>query len=247
VSLFKRNILLTGVFCLVLHPLIAGEKSVKFGIGYKAYELNKNEKIIHSGRYFHGGYSYQFGNKFRNKVQFQISNSNREITLEFPYVSAATAANIYYDLNYRIITSKHSEHYIGAYLGDDFNLNFFPQVDHKNFVWENQTMIGISSMNNINFNKSNRIDFNFHIPIYSNIVFNKMDRFDGKVPKDLPAKHFMGFRKQLLNSNWELGYVFNKYGILFGIYYQGEYNYTSNTLNEGSSSSAHSASLRIIY
>jgi hypothetical protein len=247
VGLFRRNILLAGIFCLVSTYSKAGEKSVKFGIGYKDYALNENDKLIHSGRYFHGGYSYQFGNEFRNKVQFQISNSNRELTLDFPYVSAATAGNIYYDFNYRVITCKNSEHYIGGYLGNDYNLNFFPKIDSKNFYWENQTMIGLSSMNNINFKKSNRLDFNIHLPMYSTIIFNRMGRFDGEVPKDLPASHFSGFRDRLLNYNWELGYVFTKYGFTFGFYYQREYNFTSGTLNGGSESSAHSISLRIIY
>lgn len=245
--LFRRNILLAGFLCLLSTSSKAGEKSVKFGIGYKSFKLNEKDKLIHTGRYFHGGFSYQFGNKFRNKIQFQISNSNRELVLDFPYVSAATAGNIYYDFNYRIITSKYSEHYVGGYLGNDFNLNFFPKMDSENFHWENQTMIGISSMNNINFKKSNRIDFNFHLPIYSNIIFNKMNRFNGEVPKDLPARHFSGFRNQLLNSNWELGYVFTKYGCTFGVYYQGEYNFTRDTWTGGSQSSAHSASFRILY
>ena len=79
-SRFRRNILLTGVFCLVLHPLIAGEKSVKFGIGYKAYELNKNEKLIHSGRYFHVATpinsEINLETKFNFKFQTQTEKSH---------------------------------------------------------------------------------------------------------------------------------------------------------------------------
>ena len=158
-SFIRKNILLTGLLCLVTSVLLAGEKSAKFGSGYKAYEFSSHNSLLHSGRYFYGGYSYAFGDQFRNKVQFQISNSNREIDLDLTYVSAATAANIFYDIGIRTINLKKSTHYFGAYIGNDFNLNFFPKLDNKNFMWFNQSFTGVSTMSQFKLMNNTRIEF----------------------------------------------------------------------------------------
>lgn len=220
---------------------------MKIGMGYQGFTNNISQKLIHSGKYFYGGYYYQFGEKFRNKIQFQVANSNREMKFDFPYVSAATSLAIYYDLNYRIKTTKKSAHYLGCYFGDFFTLNFFPRIDHENFLWENQFLLGLSSMNNIRINHSKRIDINFRLPVFTSIHFNKMDRFDGDVPYDLPSNWVNGSFMKLLNAQYEIGYVFGTQGFTFGIYYQEEHNMTENTLYGGFQATAHSISFRIIY
>lgn len=243
----KVNILLIGFVCLINTSLLAGEKSVKMGTGYKAYTLNSHNSILHSGRYFYGGYSYEFGSKFKNKVQFQISNSNREVDYDLTYVSAATAANIYYDLAIKTLSLKNSTHYVGANIGNDFNLNFFPKLDNDNFLWFNQSFAGLSIMSKFQLKNKARIDFNAHIPIFSNIVFNRMDRFSSEVPGNRPIQSYSGFSKKLFNSNAEVGYVYSKFGIKWGAYYQYEINQFGQKSNSKLSGEAHSVSLRILY
>lgn len=245
--LFRKHIFLAGLFCLVSSLLFAGEKSVKMGVGYKAYKNNSHEILLHSGRYFYGGYSYQFGRVFRNKVQFQISNSNREIKSDINYVSASTGTNIFYDFNYRFINLKNIKLHAGTFIGDDFVLNFFPKLDKDNFLWENQSFVGFSSSNNFLLTKNRRIDLNFRIPIYSGIVFNKMDRLDGEVPGNRPNLFYRGYGNKLLNANAELGYIFSKYGLSFGVYYQMEYNRTGEFVHRRVTSQAHSISFRLLY
>lgn len=243
----KLNIFLIGLFCLLNIALLGVEKSVKFGSGYKAFTLNTHKSLIHSGRYFYGGYSYEFGDKFKNKVQFQVSNSNREINLDLPYISAATAINIYYDWTIKTVSFKNSMHFIGANIGNDFNLNFFPKLDNKNFLIFNQSFFGLSMMSKFNLKNNSRVDFNTHIPIYSIMAFSRVDRFSSENPDEKTVNTYSGFAKKLFNSNAELGYLFPKFGLIWGIYYQYEINKFEKKASSKLYGEAHSLSLRIIY
>lgn len=246
-SLVRKHIFLTGFFCLVSLLNFAGEKSIKFGSGYKQIKHSSHKVLFHSGRYFNGGYSYLFGDAIKQKIQFQISNSNREIELDLPYVSASTGLNLFYDVNFRTIQTNKFENYLGLSIGNDFSLNFFPQIDTKNFLWESQAIGSISSLNSFSINKNQRIDLNFRIPFYSGIFFNRIDRLSSEVPNNMPATHYRGSIKKLLNANYELGYVVSKLGVKFGLYYQAEFNRIGQRVSRRVVSSAHSLSLRILY
>lgn len=245
-SFIGKNSLLTGLLCFVSSLLFAQEKSVKLGAGYKSFQHISHEMALHSGKYLYGGFSYQYGNKVRNKIQFQVSNSNREVDLDLTYISAASAINTVYELNFQIFNSKSSSHHLGPYIGNDFNLNFFPKIDNSNFLWENQAFVGISSMNSIALSNSKRVDINFRIPVYSNLIKNRADRFTGESP-GYPTQFYSGFANKLFNANIETGYVISKYGVKFGLYYQGEINRTGDVQHRRVTSTAHSLSLRVIY
>lgn len=246
-SLVRKHIFLTIFFCLVTLLTFAGEKTIKLGTGYKQIQNGSHKANLHSGRYFNGGYSYLFGDAIKQKVQFQISNSNREIELDIPYISAATGVNLFYDLNFRTIKTNKFENNVGGSVGNDFSLNFFPKVDRNNFLWESQAIGSLSSLNSYFLNEKSRIDFNFRIPIYSTIFLNRIDRLTNEVPGNLPASNYMGSVNKLFNCNFEVGYVISKYGVKFGCFYQGDYNRVGQNKSRRITSSAHSVSLRILY
>lgn len=238
---------MTGLFCLVAFSLLAGEKSVKFGSGYKAYEYLNKESLLHSGRYFYGGYSYEFGDFLKNKVQFQVSNSNRSIKLEIPYVTASTAASIHYDFAVRTLKFNNSNHYLGIFIANNFDLNFFPKLDRDNFLWVNQSFTGIKMMNQFQINENSRIDFSAHIPLYSNIFYNRVDRFSGEIPSNRPNLSVWGTSNKLFNGDAEIGYVNSKQIINWGVFYQYEINRFSLNSSNSFLGQAHSLSLRILY
>jgi len=219
---------------------------VKYGMGYKTYEFASHKKLIHSAKYLYGGFSYEFGNQYLNRIQFQISNSNREVEMDILYVSAATAANIYYDFTVQSIALKNSRHYFGFHIGNDFNLNFFPKIDNNNLLWFNQSFTGIAVMSKFEL-KKNRIDFNMHLPILSTVFYNRMNRLTGKIPGNRYTKFYSGFSNRLFNGNSEIGYIFSKFGFKWGIFYQIEINRMQESLNNQLMGTAHSASIRIIY
>ncbi len=243
----RKNTILTGFFCLIFISLFSGEKSVKYGVGNKTFKFNSDKNLIHSGKYFYGGFSYQFGDKYLNKIQFQVSNSNREIFLDISYISAATAGNIYYDIAVKSIPLKKTTNYFGVHLGNDFNLNFFPRIDDKNLLWLNQTFMGISLINKYYFSEENRIELNTHIPIISTIIYNKFDRLTSKIPKNKSVKSYSGSVNKLFNAHTEIGYIFSSYGLKWGFYYQLERNIMNETKTNQLTSNANSVSLRIIY
>tara|TARA_Y100000589_G_scaffold241231_1_gene228775 strand:+ start:1892 stop:2566 length:675 start_codon:yes stop_codon:yes gene_type:complete len=223
------------------------EKNVKYGVGYKTFYLNSKKNSIHSGKYFYGGFSYQFGDKYLNKIQFQVSNSNREIFQDILYISAATAGNIYYDIAFKSISLKKTTNYIGLHLGNDFNLNFFPKIDEKNLFWLNQTFMGISFLNRYYLSEEVWIELNTHIPVISRIIYNKFDRLTSKIPNSKSVKSYSGSINKLFNAHTELGYNFSSYGLKWGVYYQLEINSMSETKTNKLNSYANSVSLRIIY
>lgn len=149
----KKNIAFTGILFLSISALFAGEKSIRLGSGYKVYNLPSHDFYFHSGRYFYGGYSHEFGKQPKQKFQFQIANSNRELELAIPYISAATNIDISYEINFKAFSTKKSKHYFGVYTENSFQLNFFPKIDNKNFMWQNQSSIGISSSSSYKLKK----------------------------------------------------------------------------------------------
>jgi hypothetical protein len=216
-------------------------------MGNKNFELFSHESLLHSAKYFYGGFSYEVGDKFLKIVQFKVSNSNREIELDIVYVSAATTVNTYCDFAIKSISYKKMTNYLGLHLGNDFNLNFFPKIDDKNLLWFNQTFTGISFINKYNFSSTNRIDFNMHIPILSSITYNRFDRLTGEVPKNRSVRSYSGFMDKLFNADTEIGYVFSKYGLNWGVYYQFELNRMSESVSNRLTSKANSVSIRVIY
>ncbi len=245
---FKRkNIILAGLLCLVHTFLFSTEKCVKYGMGYKTFKYTSQNNLIHSGRYLYGGFSYEFGNQYLNKVKFQVSNSNREIKLDIIYVSAATAANIYYDFAIQTITLKKSSYYFGLHIGNDFNLNFFPRIDTRNLLWFNQSFGGISIISKYKLNNNNHINFSTHIPVLSSVFYNKLNRLTSEIPDDKKIQSYSGFPIKLFNADAEIGYVFSKFGFDWGIFYQIEMNKINETANNQLTGMAQSASLRIIY
>jgi hypothetical protein len=243
----RKNIILTGIFCFVFTFLFSGEKHIKYGMGKKNYELNSHKSTLHSGKYIYGGFYYEFGNNFLKIVQFKVSNSNREIELDIAYVSAATAGNIYYDFAFKSLSFKKMTNYLGFHIGNDINLNFFPKIDNKNLLWFNQTFTGISFISKYKFNSTSRINFNTHIPILSSITYNRFDRLNGKVPNNRSVRTYSGFVDKLFNADTEIGYIFSKYGLNWGVYYQFEINRMSETVSSRLTSRANSVSLRVIY
>ena len=153
----KKNIAFTGILFLSISALFAGEKSIKLGSGYKVYNLTSHDFHIHSGRYFYGGYSHEFGKQAKQKFQFQIANSNRELELDVPYISASTSIDVSYEINFKAFGTKKSKHYFGVYTENSFQLNFFPKIDKKNLIWQNQSSVGISSLNSCNLKKKELI------------------------------------------------------------------------------------------
>ncbi len=246
-SLVRKHIFLAGYFCLVTILSFAGEKVIMIGSGYKQIKYGSHNTTLHSGRYFNGGFSFLTEGKTKQKVQFQVSNSNRELNLDLPYVSASTGINLFYDLSFRTIKTKSFENHSGIFIGNEFLLNFFPRFDNKNFLWENYSMTGISSLNSLNLKRNARVDLNFRIPFYTNVIFNRMDRFSGDVPGDAPAIQYGGSLKKVLNVKYELGYVKSKFGLKLGLYYQGEFIKAGRTPYTKVNTLTQSLSLRILY
>ena len=64
-----------------------------YGMGYKTFEFTSLKTSFIQEDIFMADTTYEFGNNYLNRVQFQVANSNREIMLDILYVSAATAIN----------------------------------------------------------------------------------------------------------------------------------------------------------
>ena len=211
------------------------EKSMVLGLGNKFY-TNYNNIVIHKARYIQGGYCYQFGNKYLNKFQFNVSNSSKEIELKIPYVTASTCFNIMYDFNLNIIDNKSMKIYLGGYLSDNFILNFFPEVDKNDFDIINQNLIGFSLDNNFMISDDINICFNLYLPVYHLTISNKVDRFIFENDGD-KSNISEGFYK-IINFNSEIGIKLNKYNL--GIFYLLNYNKIIDTkignLNEHTNS-----------
>lgn len=243
----RKYNLLTGLLCLVSTLLLSGEKHGKFGVGNKTYKLTSHENLLHSGKYFYGGFSFESGDRYLNKIQFQVSNSNRKVKLDISYVSAATAGNIYYDVAFKAISLKKFDNYLGIHIGNDFSIIFFPKIDDRNLLWFNQTFTGISLINKYKFSSNKRIDFNAHIPIISSIIYNRFDRLTGEVPDNRSVRSYSGLMDKLFNADAEIGYVFSKHSLNWGIYYQLEINRMSETVSNRLNARSNSFSLRVIY
>ena len=95
--------------------------------------------------------------------------------------------------------------------------------------------------------KKKRIDLNFQIPVYSNILYSRFDRFSGEIPDNRPIQNYNGSILKLFNPNYELGYIIPKWGMKMGAYYQGEFNVVGKQKHNRVYNYAHSLSLRVIY
>lgn len=242
-----RNIISVVLLLILPTGLIAGEKFVKAGAGYKAFTEPTHKVYHHSGRYFYSGYGVTFGEKLLQTLQFQLSNSNRQVEYDLPYVSASTAVDVSHEFNFNIANFKNSKHYIGPYVGNSFSLNFFPKVDNQNFVWQNFASVGISTRNRFKLNGLYQVDFNAQVPLYSVMALNRFDRFSGENPTNTPMITDKAFVNRIFKPFTELGLITEKWGLSFGAYYQTELNYYSRLQGSDVFTFAHSLSLRLIY
>lgn len=199
--------------------LYSVEKSVSLGFGNKLYKTS-NGVIPHKAKYIQGGYSYQFGDKYLNKFQTNVSNSSKEIKLEIPYVTASTLANLTYDINFKFIDNKSMDIYLGTYLSNNFILNFFPKVNKSKLDLINQSLVGVSSNNNFILDKNITLCLNVRIPIYYLSVSNKLDRF--RFESDGMKYNVNKGNYKCLNGNGEIGLILNKYNL--GLFYSFNYN-----------------------
>ena len=233
--------------------VVAGEQTIKFGGGYKYINAASHNNKLHSGRYFELGYGYTFGNKTKNHFQFQVSNSNKEVLYEIPYVSANTNLDIYQEFNFPFYKNGKFINYSGFYFGNSFDLNFFPIVDRKNFIWENHLISGLSFRNLYQLSIKSSISLNIQIPIYSFAFSNSLNRFDGARPQTNlnlweSMDHKIGFADQLFKPNFEIGYLNNIIRkVKVGVFYQTRCNWYERQNGIRTNSIAHVISLRIIY
>ena len=95
--------------------------------------------------------------------------------------------------------------------------------------------------------KNNRIDFSSHIPIFSTLLYNRLNRLTSEIPGNRSIQSYSGFSNKLLNADAEIGYIFSKFGFGWGIYYQVEINRMNETSSSRLTGIAQSVSLRIIY
>lgn len=253
---FTINIVTECLLALLIgssYFTFAGVQTIKFGSGYKYVNATFHNNKLHSGRYFALGYGYTFGNKIQNHFQFQISNSNKEVFYEIPYVSANTNLDISQEFNFPCYKKGNFINYSGLYFGNSFDLNFFPIVDRKNFIWENHLISGLSSRNIYQLSIKSSININIQIPIYSFAFSNSLNRFDGERPqtnvslwKSMDKQ--IGFVDQLFKPNFEIGYVtYLIKKIKSGVFYQTRCNWYERENGIRTKSIAHVISLRITY
>ena len=241
--------LLLGIPC----SISAGEQTIQLGGGYKYINAASHNNKLHSGRYFALGYGYTFGNKTKNHFQFQVSNSNKEVLYEIPYVSANTNLDIYQEFNFPFFRNGKFMNYSGFYFGNSFDLNYFPIVDRKNLIWENHLISGLSIRNIYQLSIKSSVNLNLQIPIYSFAFSNSLNRFDGARPQENLSlwetmDHQIGFADQLFKPNFEIGYLNNiTEKVKVGVFYQTRCNWYERQNGNRTNSIAHVISLKIIY
>lgn len=252
----KKHIILAGFLILLIgsySPVLAQHKTIKAGVGYKQSTASLHDISIHSGRYFFVGYGIDYGSKMKNHFQFQLSNSNREVQFDLPYVSASSSFDISQEFNFPIHIGKKTSYFIGPFVANAIAVNFFPTIDNDNFIWENQTMTGISSRNNFNINEFSSLDFNAQLPIFSTFLSHRFNRFTGESPKtNLSIWEIMdkqlGSINRLFKPKFELGY---SYKILpnmsFSLVLQSELDFAKRDSGFRTKTEAHSLSLRFNY
>lgn len=237
-------------FLLVLafaFSAFAGEKSIKLGAGYNAFKLVSHDSYLHSGRYFYGGFNNSFGKNEQHFMQFQIANSNRELEIDLPYVSASTDFALNYAYLITVAKNKNSMHQVGPNVSTNAFLNFFPHIDAQNFTWQSQNSIGLRGSHSFKLKANKTFELNYEIPLYSTFTFNKMDRFSGDVPSDRPNITYTGFANTIFNSNVEAGITFNYLGMKWGTFYQLKYNRFGETASDRVINTAQSINLRVFY
>ena len=75
---FNENIIKQCIIALLIGSpsfTLAGDQTIKIGLGYKHFEANTHNNTIHSGKDLSIGYGYSYGEKMLNYFQFQVSNS----------------------------------------------------------------------------------------------------------------------------------------------------------------------------
>jgi hypothetical protein len=211
--------------------LYSVEKSISLGFGNKLYKTS-NGVIPHKAKYIQGGCSYQFGDKFLNKFQTNVSNSSKEIKLEIPYVTASTILNISYDINFKLIDNKLMNIYLGPYLSNNLILNYFPITDEDKFDVINQGLLGISSNNIFTLYDNISLCLNFKIPFYYTSLSNKLDRF--RFESDGMSNNINRGSYSNLIGNGEIGVILNKYnlGLIYSFNYNKIIDSRIGTLNE---------------
>lgn len=237
----------------IISPCFGGEQTIKTGIGYKEYISAGHNNLMHSGRYFYGGYGYTFGKVMLNRFQFQVSNSNKEVQYELPYVSANSNIDITQEFNFPVYKTERLRITAGGFVGNSFSLNFFPLIDNKNFIWENHTFVGISSQNTYAWKEYGDIKFNFLLPIFSTLLSHRFDRLEGDAPEttlslwEVMNKN-IGLPNELFKPTIELGFERKVFGnTRLGAYYQGEFNWYERSNGYRAITNAHSFSFRISY
>lgn len=231
---------------------LAGEQTIKLGFGYKEYKAGGHALTYHSGRYFHAGYGYSFGKNLSHKFQFQVSNSNREVQYELPYVTASTNLDVQQEFNFPILSIGKYSMQAGGFIGNSFSLNFFPLIDNNNFIWENLMLTGISSRNSFITSTKGSLELNFQIPLFSYFLSHRFDRFTGEAPKtSLSTWEIMdkqiGSINKLFKPTLELGYEHKIKVAKLGFYYQAEPNRYVRKNGSQTRTNTHSLSLRITY
>lgn len=255
-NFLKQHITLAGFFILltgIYSPVLSQQKTVKFGVGYKKSVAAIHKNLMHSGRYFYVGYGINYGKKMNNHFQFQVANSNKEVHYDLPYVSASTSIDVSQEFNFPIYNGKKSSFHFGPFIANSITLNFFPIIDNKNFIWENQTMTGISSRNSFKINGTSSVDLNFQLPLFSTFLSHRFNRLDRQAPEsELSNWEVMdkqiGFVNRLFKPKFELGYtnkLFQSFN--YSIVFQTELDLAKRQSGFRSKTQAHSLSLRIRY
>lgn len=232
---------------------MAGEQTIKAGVGYKYLNSAFHNNKLHSGRYFSLGYGYSYGTKMQNYFQFQISNSNKEVNYELPFVTANTNLDISQEFNFPCYKKGKFTNHSGFYFNNSFDLNFFPVIDRENFIWENHLITGLSFRNLYQLKSKSSINLNIQIPVFSSALSHRLDRFDGELPQTNRSlwesmDKQLGFVDQLFKPNFEIGYVKNIVStIKAGVFYQARFNWYERQNGYRTNSKAHIISLRITY
>ena len=189
----------------------------------------------------------------KNHFQFQISNSNKEVVYELPYVSANSNIDISQEFNFPCLKKGKFSNYSGVYFNNSFDLNFFPIIDKDNFIWENHLITGLSFRNQYQLTKNSNINLNIQIPIYSIALSHRLDRFDGELSQTNRSlwnsmDKQAGFVNQLFKPNFEIGYVkIIIKTIKAGVFYQARLNWYERQNGYRTVSNAQVLSLRITY
>tara|TARA_B100000795_G_C22794207_1_gene438512 strand:+ start:610 stop:1380 length:771 start_codon:yes stop_codon:yes gene_type:complete len=253
---FNKNIIKQCILALLIgspSPALAGDQTIKIGLGYKHFEASTHNNTIHSGKDLSIGYGYSYGEKMLNHFQFQVSNSSKEVKYELPYVSANSNINLSQEFNFPFFTKGKLTNHTGIYFANNFSLNFFPQIDRNNFTWENQLIAGLSTRNSYKLTDKKSIALNIQIPIYSLFLSHRLHRLTGDLPQsNLSLWNAMdkqtGLANKLFMPNLEIGYQINIVAsIKAGIFYQANCNWYQRENGYRINSKAHIISLRITY